>query len=467
MKLIKLLLKRILSKPRRYLFIVVRAWFSLRNFSVDPGWNASCLSRSSLTVDDAASYGVLNPGFRNKFIGLLAILPVLFLTCSSLAAETNMLASVVDVSVLRSPTGHYVVVGTNSFWNASLMRWTDAVDKRIERLIGLKMSFDSRLIRIIVSKKKSGKAGVEWSQGYGQGKFIQQLIIYDYLQSDISQAEVALCGLFLNGYVIERQTEAGRMNSGGKPLPHDLKKVPSWLALGVARNLYSSYRAVNSSELIIMYNNGTLPTVNELIEQFSDSAQDGVLNKHVCGMFVWWLSKLPGHSLMFDKLFSLIADGEILTTERLITIIKDCDSVTSLEKMWRDWVSDQQRIIYNPGIITPNTVNKLRSVLLMTPDDCGNVVDITGEGLSFAELIPHRKEKWVAGCVRQKIINLKLSFVGRGNDMNKVVDSYCNFLAALEKRKSKKQLLKLLNKADNEFSLFSEKYSVVNEGTAK
>ena len=59
---------------------------------------------------------------------------------------------------------------------------------------------------------------------------------------------------------------------------------------------------------------------------------------------------------------------------------------------------------------------------------------------------------------RQKILHLKLAFVGRGNDINKVVDLYCEFLTALEKHKRKRVLHELLKKADVEMSALLAEY---------
>lgn len=116
-------------------------------------------------------------------------------------------------------------------------------------------------------------------------------------------------------------------------------------------------------------------------------------------------------------------------------------------------------MVYDLGVISPLVVEKLKGVLVVTPEECskagGPVVDID---FGFRELIFMRKESWVSIATRRKIIQLKLMFVGRGADMNQVINSYCEFLHALEKRKRKKTLEKLLNNADEIMQIFVKKY---------
>lgn len=410
-------------------------------------------SRMGLCSDSSSSF----PFVKNqRLFFILFVISTFCLSVFTFAAE-NKRFFIKDVLALRSSSGRYTVVSTNSYWNASLMRWLETVDAKVERIIGLKMSFDSRLIRIVVSGEQSGTSDVVWSQGYDQGRFIQQLRIYDYMQSDISRAEVVLCGLFLNGYIVNRQpdVEASCRNIAQVRL----RAVPSWLALGIAKNLYSSYRAANSTELLAMYDSGKLPSVKEMLKQFSDPKQVNELNGSVCGMFVLWLSKQIEHEFLFDKLFSIIATGKSVTPEDLSLMIKGSNSVDDLEKIWIDWLVKQRRMIYTPGVVTEDIIDKLKEMLSVTPLESRNAGGpILGGVLHFNELISLRKESWVIACARQKIIHLKLMFVGRGDDISNVVDLYCRFLSSLEKHKRKKILRKLLNEADDAMMSLSEKY---------
>ena len=406
--------------------------------------------------------------FNLRRIALVSIILISVpVSAFNINVSTNITSSIANTSVLRSTSNRYAVISTNRVWNISLMRWVETLDIKIERLTGLKMSFDSRLIRIVVMDKQSGKSDVTWSQGYGQGRFIQHLNIYDYLLSDVAQSEIAICGLFLNGYVVDRQ-QAGRQQvisvKDDSIERSRLGKVPAWLALGVAKNLYPTYRAANSTELLSLYDKGELPSVVKLLQQFNDSEMDDKLNGSICGMFVLWLSKTPEHAGMFDKLFEIFAENKQLTAAELSSIINSCDSVNTMEKMWRDWVLRQKRMVYEFGVITPSIVEKLKGLLVITPEECSKVNGpATDINLPFSELISRRKESWVSACARQKNITLKLAFVGRGADMNKVVDLYCEFLDALEQRKSKRYLIKLLGKADSAMVLFSEKYGGVSD----
>ncbi len=399
---------------------------------------------------------------NESFLIFVVLLIPLLISTVTFAASTNSISDVSDIIVLKSTSGHYVVTSTSSIWNTYLMRWLETVELRVNNLIDLEVSFDdSRLIRIVVSDKYSGSSEVTWSQGYVQGKFIQQLNIYDYLHSDIPQSEVALCGLFLNGYVVNRQlgmSGVGVNNIKRRVNNIKLGTAPSWLALGIARNLYPAYRAVNSREVLRVYDNGELKSVSELLNRFADSGKDNDLNGNVCGMFVLWLSRLPEHAFMFDKLFSIIAKGKPVTAVELSSIIINCDSVGEMNKLWFDWVEKQKQMVYMPGAHFPGMAEKLRKMLVVTPTERAVAGGPSGDNsMTFNELIPLRKKDWVSSCASQKNIALKLMFIGRGNDVNEVVDLYCQFLLALEKRKSKRHLAKVLIKADNAMAEFIKK----------
>lgn len=400
------------------------------------------------------SFGV---GFSvlSKSILVLGFCLISLSICTSTSvAATNINSSLIDVNVIRSISGRYTVAGTNSIWNASVMRRMEALAVKVERITGLKTSFRSRRIRVRIADQSSGGSGVTWAQGYKQSQFSQKLNINDYLNVDTAELDLVMCGLFLNGYVFSRQLDSKLKVAGWKP-----DSVPSWLALGVARNLYSSDRAENSSKVLAMYDNGELPSVEQLLNQFTDSEQALKLDSHLCGMFVLWLSRLSGKAAVFDQLFSSIADNELLIADNFIMMIKGCNSASALERMWVDWIYKQRRVVYEPGVTTSGMVEKLESMLVVTPVEClaakGPAVSWN---VSFGELILSRKESWVAYCARQKIISLKLVFIGRGSNLVDVIDLYCDFLSALEKGKSEKHLTKLLKKAEESKNLMLQRY---------
>ena len=419
--------------------------------------------------DYLCSHSYVDCGVRlsvlSKYIfGLSVFLLSISVFSLTSVAATNINSSLKDITVIRSLSGRYTVAGKNSAWNASVMRQLEVLDGKVENITGLKMPFGYRRIRVGVYDKPLGSSNITWAQGYHRPEFSQRLTIYDYMHVDVAELEVVMCGLFLNGYVFRRQLDIeARRESGGDLIGVKPGRVPSWLALGVARNLYSSYRAENSMQVLDMYDKGELPSVKQLLNKFGGFDQSSELNRHLCGMFVLWLSKMPEKATVFDKLFGSIARDEFLLADDFTKMIKGCSSVNELERMWVDWIYKQRRIVHGLGVTTSGMVEKFESMLVVTPVECREADGpAVNWNISFGELILSREESWISSCARKKIFSLKFMFIGRGSDLADVVDDYCDFLVALEKGKSEKRLVKLLEKAEASKILMLKRYGEEN-----
>ncbi len=90
------------GEPRRYLFTVGLERLSLRNLPAGPGWKASYLSRSSPTIHDAASCGVLNPQLPNKAVhgGVIGLVWNVMPTAAGLVYMERQLAEAGHVLML-------------------------------------------------------------------------------------------------------------------------------------------------------------------------------------------------------------------------------------------------------------------------------------------------------------------------------------------------------------------------------
>ncbi len=385
---------------------------------------------------------------------ILFVLSALFLLAYQGYSVTNSMFKSDNISILRSANGHYVAVSTNRVWNMNLLRWMEGVGGKVGKITGIKVPLSSRTIRIIIPIKPSGNDNISWSQGFHQGKFTQQLTLYDYNKADVHNSEIALCGIFLNGYVVAGQIKIIGHGEDFKP-----GIVSSWLALGVAKNLYPSYRQQSSIAVIELYENGKLPTVKKLLSDACIINCSWNMQGDLYGMFVLWLSRMPVHADIFAAMFDRLAKKEKITPQVIAEIIPDCDSVGALESKWINWILEQKNTVYMPGFVTPQVLQKLKSALVITPEECMRVNGAeVNDNIQFSDLISVRKDSWVPVCMQQKIINLKLQFVGYGGEVNDVVDKYCNFLQAVETHKSKRYQLKLLGIADEAYKTLQNKY---------
>lgn len=396
---------------------------------------------------------------RRQINAPAAITALLLFTCllTVRAEEKNLLSGVPEVAVLRSRPARFVVVGTNRVWNAHLMRWAEALTDKVADLTGLEMSFEQRVLRIVTSRERdSGIRAISSGQGFVNGQFVQELVIHDYQGVDVSEADVAFCRLLLNGYVAYRWDPRRNADSNGAPTENgppanELDQVPPWLALGVARNFYPAHKHQNAAILMDRWENGRAPTVKQFLEAAGEDAATGLCNEETCGMFVAWLSSLSEAPDLFDVIFRRIAEGRVFSAEWLADTLTQCETTVDLEKLWDKWIFRQKRFVYMPGVITPRVLKQLADELIIHR---GNPDIADGSGsilrLPLNELIARREEKWIPAFARNKIARLRILFLGRGPEMNAVVDSYCLFLDALAERKREGSLRSLLAKAEDE-----------------
>jgi len=340
---------------------------------------------------------------------------------------------------------------------------------RVERMTRLEMPFKNRVLRIVISgHHESGSEDIALSQQLVDHKLVQQLIIRDYDNVDLEEAETAICGLLLNGYVIYRQAEnvsrySGRGMVGVSGLGSagsQLGVAPAWLTRGVARNLYPSLKARNASQVLARWEQGLAPSVKQFLEPADEAERARARGKFVCGLFLAWLLSLPDRGVLFDAIFDEVAQGRSLSATRLAGSIGECDSTGELEKMWDDWILRQKRVIYEPGILTTGLLRRFRSELVVFSGEYGAVSGGNdGPAMQLEDLISRRNESWVSAWARNKSARLRILFVGRGEELEEVAEDYCRFLDGLARRGSGQRLRGLLHKAHGKLEVLDDKYA--------
>jgi len=344
------------------------------------------------------------------------------------------------------------------------MRWVEAVSDKVADTTGLGMPFARRVLYILVPLGQgSNELGVTSRQGFVDGGFRQELTIHDYEGVDVGKADVALCRLLLNGYVAYRWRPDRVVGDPGGELnetnasANELHEVPAWLALGVAQTFYPAYKSQNASILLEQWERGLAPTLKQFLAPVEEDSLENVHDKAVCGMFVGWLSSLPDAPEVFDSLFCRIAEGLPPSREWMIETLKDCETAIGLEKLWDKWILRQKRLVYMPGVVTPRILRQFKDELVVYREN-SDVSD--GSDLLFRctleELIPRRKEPWIPASARNKITRIRILFMGRGSEMNAVIESYSLFLQALAEGKREARLRSLFAKAQETLRTLEE-----------
>jgi hypothetical protein len=390
---------------------------------------------------------------------LPAVGALLLMLSGGLSAEpaaTNPPAVIPETAVLRSrPPRFVMVVGTNRIWNTYLMRWAEVVSDRVVDITGLEMPFASRVLRIVVPLEQgSQEIDVSWRQDIVDGNLVQELSMHDYEGIDIRAADVALCGLFLNGYVAYRRPAAGAAETESAAAPASEKEMsvaPGWLAVGVARNLYPPQRAENASVVLGRWERGQAATVRQILEPADEQAALAARDESTCGLFVGWLKSLPESARVFDAVFRRIAAGAPLSADWLAPHAQDCESVVDLEKLWDQWILRQKRVVYTPmlGVVTPEILRRLREelVVLRAASDGAEGADALIR-IPYDELIVRREESWVPALARNKSAGLRILFMGRGEKMDAVIGAYSEFFDGLATGARARRLRSLLAQAE-------------------
>jgi hypothetical protein len=338
---------------------------------------------------------------------------------------------------VKSHTGRFFVFGSDSLLKLTLLRWAEEVTGRLERLLGFKLSFDNRKVRIVVREEPdidSGFLGAHWSV-VGSTVF-QQLTISNYEMIDRETADEALCRLLLRGHVREQKSAQARPS-----------RPPAWLSVGLAQNLYAGVRARNSRLVLDQWQSGRLPTVPAFLGR--DEPGTGAVYRATCGLFAGWLMSAPGKAERFEKIFDTLAGGEAITTQWLTANMPGCNTVMDLDEEWDRWILRQKRIVYEPGTVFLEQVQQLKAELLLYPgfSDIPLMGDLE-RPITFRELIPERGKPWLVGFVKPKAARLRVLGVGRDKAFGDVIEAYCRFLEALPETGKAGSLEKLLNEAE-------------------
>ncbi|MFC1496966.1 hypothetical protein ACFLS1_00645 [Verrucomicrobiota bacterium] len=353
-------------------------------------------------------------------------------------------------------------MSSDSGINVDLARWAEFLAKNVEQAVGIELPHkESSMTRIIVrwdDEDTSGRAVI--AQVRRDDKFIQDLIFYNLEQLSRGEAEEAFCSLLLSSYVEHLASVS--------PKQTKIKTVSRWLVQGLMHNLYPVRKAWSVQLISGKWSTGSMPTLTEFIrsrniKREKSEASLADLEKAMSGMLWAWITSFESEEkkVFFEKLFVRSGGGEPLSPEWFVACIPGCGSIADLEGEWDNWILKQQRMVYQPGVVTQQMVDQFKAQLLLYPGDSGIDLSLSDsfKCVRFRDLIDLREAEWIPVFTQSKILSLQFCSIGRGKEFESVVKSYCEFLEALGKRKSKSTLQRLLDKADKALKDMDEKLS--------
>ena len=393
-----------------------------------------------------------------KPAGRRAALSVACLALLPLAAATREAEEPPDVRALlasaaRSHSGRFYVLAPDSSTRMVLIRWAEQVADRVERLVGVKADFSRSVVRIAARSDPDDPSGrIEFSRDIVYGRSVERLTIYNPDRITRTDADAALCRILISVYA---QPWRGRDAAASE--------APAWLSIGLAQNLYPELRARNSRGALRRWEAGKMPTIADFLRMDPDAWADDV---ETCGLLVAWFLSLPGRKERFESLVRGLAESGTIEREHLVSLVPGCKSTGDLEEGWDRWLWKQRSIVYEPGEVYPEHLDRLKAELLIFPDVSGIRLE---EGRSSAlqprDLIALKDRRVLAETARVKTERLRALAVGRGGKLVEVADAYCRFFGALAAAKDTSSLEALLKEAEDKMCELEHELEMREAGT--
>jgi hypothetical protein len=345
-----------------------------------------------------------------------------------------------DLKLLTSRSGRFVVVGPVALDNLAVAAWADALAARVERTVGIPLPFDRRRIRIALRTWEQPPEGLEGpgvTQEAEGDRILQRLILYDPAAIRAPAARDALVRLLLSGYLWECVPAAG--------WPRDAAVAPRWLAAGLAGYLDPDERAARSLSVLEDWQDGLLPSLSRWL---NDPAGEPPPQPAMSTLFVSLLLRFEAPAPVLPRLFAQLAAGG-RPDPAWVADALGLEGPGALEEAWDAWVLRQQRVIYRPGSTTEPALERLRAELLLYPGDCGIPISVElPAGAGLWALLPHADAAWVPAFCRAKLADLQMAAVGRDAGFRDVVQRYAAFLEALADGARESRLRERLHAAD-------------------
>ncbi|MBT3193606.1 MAG: hypothetical protein HN341_13740 [Verrucomicrobia bacterium] len=340
-----------------------------------------------------------------------------------------------------STTGRFSVNGTNRLENASLMGWCEDIADRVESITGVPLPFEKRAVRLVVQAGvTAAPGGVAVRHGLQAGRCLHRVSLRDYDAAYALRGRQALCRVMLSSYV-DKSLSA-------------VLALPPWLWKGVEQNLLPSARNENIEHVLSAWRAGELASIWEIVgdgegEDPRQLAIEGQDRLSAYGVFVRWLSALPGRKKRFQVLFERLVSGVPVTVESLQSLVVPVDAPTRADEAWDLWLLRQRHVVRTLGSVSTRTIDELRSELLIYPGACGIPLDVElPRRAALARLLPFRRSDWVSAFIRSKRRRLDLLAAGRAEAFQSIVAELGEILSALESDASDIVLLQRLDTAE-------------------
>ncbi|MBL7115759.1 MAG: hypothetical protein ISS35_08325 [Kiritimatiellae bacterium] len=328
--------------------------------------------------------------------------------------------------MLRSSSSRVVIVGHNARENLLVSRWAEELLSRIKALDRVPVSF-SRVspfsIHIVSSSEKTPGAEAAWMETPGR-----RMVLSDVALVDTYEVANVFCRGVLQACVLD--VARRRVASGEKGATVRVRDVPSWVSVGLARNLYVVNRRADRNRVLAQWQSGALLPISHFFRTMGDARlkQDPA----VMGCLVRWLLDGTDAATVWTDLFDTLASGISLDFEWVVGVSQGVQTPVEFEQVWDRWLLAQRRTVLLPGETSKEDVQRLCAALLLYPGGFGIPLDDQPlRPIPWDRLVTRREARWMDSFSRSKAVDLHIVGAGCGDDVKRVVNAYCVFLGAL------------------------------------
>jgi hypothetical protein len=359
------------------------------------------------------SYAKEMYGLIFRWVMLLAALMVTM----SHAAVTNWPA-------LTSHQRHFVVDGVSPQEALEIATWAESTLDRLAGWSGMAWPEEGVLPMIIaVEAGKDGEAGRVASLQVltDDGRLRQELLLVN--PDDLSQEDAleTLCELLMNRWLFREARRRGMNDYAGR--------VPGWMAVAAARNLYPEARLLNLRELKEAERRGYVARADAVFA-LPSLPPGRSPEKALAALVMHWLVEEAGASVLLSRLIDLQI-SYVPADPGSIADLTGLDSARAFNMAWEVWLAEQDRRVV-PGQWSTETADLIR-LLELHPQDVGLVssMSLPGGRLDYRQLIEARDRPWARGAARIFATKLRLALMGKDPALVEVAQPFATFFDAL------------------------------------
>lgn len=365
-------------------------------------------------------------------------------------------ASVLEPRATFSATRRFLVTGLAPAAAADVGRWADDVARRVEEWFGPPPFDRGAYVELAcIATLEGGLSRVTREQALDDGALRQRLVMAGLEELDQEDALEGLVWLLLNRCAAAHRTAGAKR---ARPT-----RVPDWLAVGVAQNLYPELRQRTMRVGLERWESGAAVSPRILVHR--GAMPEGRWAEKVdAALFVAWIESVPEAKAIFaDALRRMAAGAPPTPAWWLVTAQGGADEGLA-EREWELWVAQQRDARRGWGREDERGLRALRELQAWPETELYAVGAPDGIGtIGVRDLVKYRGEKWARRLANRAGVRLRLAAVGQSSEVQAVADRYAVFLGAVtgrapddsggwfSRRPSARRLRALLREADAAF----------------